>query len=65
LKSLNNGDETMKKIIVAVLITVFIPISYAGAQDKQTVYTVNVEASMQMDICHHQLKISITIIKRG
>ena len=36
----------MKKIIVAVLITAFIPISYAGAQDKQTVYTVNVEASM-------------------
>ena len=36
----------MKKIIVAVLITAFIPISYAGAEDKQTVNVVNVEASM-------------------
>ena len=39
----------MKKIIVAVLMTVFIPINYAGSQDNQTVYTVNVEASMPSD----------------
>jgi len=36
----------MKKIIVAVLITAFIPISYTGAEDKQTLNAVNVEASM-------------------
>ena len=36
----------MKKIIVAVLITAFIPISYAGTEDKQTVDVVNVKTSM-------------------
>jgi len=36
----------MKKIIVAVLITAFIPISYVGAEDKQTIDTVNVDTSM-------------------
>jgi len=32
----------MKKIIVAVLIMAFIPISYVGAEDKQTVDGINV-----------------------
>jgi hypothetical protein len=36
----------MKKIIVAVLIMAFIPISYAGAEDKGTVDAVNVITSM-------------------
>ena len=36
----------MKKIIVAVLIMAFIPISYAGTEDKQTVDAVNVKTSM-------------------
>ena len=35
----------MKKIIVAVLIMAFIPISYADTEDKQTVDTVNVKTS--------------------
>lgn len=37
LESLNNEDKSMKKIIVAVIIMVFIPISYVGAEDKETV----------------------------
>ncbi|MCJ7542156.1 MAG: hypothetical protein MUO88_21105 [Desulfobacterales bacterium] len=36
----------MKKIIVAVIIMVLIPISYVGAEDKQTVDAVNVKTSM-------------------
>ena len=39
----------MKKIIVAVLITAFIPISYAGAEDKQTVDAVNVKTLMSLN----------------
>ena len=34
---MNNGIETMKKIIAAVIIMVLIPISYLGAEEKQTV----------------------------
>ena len=36
----------MKKIIVAVLIMAFIPISYAAAEDKETVDAVSVKTSM-------------------
>ena len=36
----------MKKIIVAGLIMAFIPISYAGAEDKRTVDAFNVITSM-------------------
>jgi len=36
----------MKKIIVAVIIIVLIPISYVVAEDKGTVYAVNVNTSM-------------------
>ena len=39
----------MKKIIVAVLIMAFIPISYAGAEEKGTVYAVNAKTSMQSE----------------
>jgi hypothetical protein len=46
---LNNGDETMKKIIIAVLIMAFIPISYAGAEEKGTFYAVNAKTSMSSE----------------
>ena len=36
MKSLNNGDETMKKIVAAVIIMVLTPISYAGVEDRKT-----------------------------
>ena len=36
----------MKKIIVAVIIMVLIPISYLGAEDKQTVDAVSVKTLM-------------------
>jgi hypothetical protein len=39
----------MKKIIVAVIIMVLIPISYVGAEDKQTVDAVNVKTSMPLE----------------
>ena len=46
LKSLNNGVETIKKIIAAVIMMALIPISYVGAEDKQTVDAINVKTSM-------------------
>jgi hypothetical protein len=39
----------MKKIIVAVIIMILIPISYVGAEDKQTVDAVNVKTSMSSE----------------
>jgi len=36
----------MKKIIAAVIMMALIPISYVGAEDKQTVDAINVKTSM-------------------
>ena len=36
----------MKKIIVAAIIMAFIPISYVGAEDKQTVDAIIVKTAM-------------------
>ena len=39
----------MKKIIVAVIIMILIPISYLGAEDRETVDAVNVKTSISSE----------------